>query len=503
MNKELLFNIINKIYQLITKNIVFIYLICVFILSCLTYLANYHKPRTLFWDENYHIASSQKYIDGVFFMEPHPPLGKMLIALGELIYQKNNNLDKDYYNKTDHIKSIPDNYSFTGVRMASTYLACFSSILFFLILFVLFNNPHVAFLFSFLFLFENSIILQSRSAMLEGQYIFFILLGLLYFFILIKYKVKFKIYNYFILGIIIGFAVSIKLNCLILSILFVFMYLSEYKENIISLRFNFFFFINTFFKIIISLIGIISVLFTVYYIHIAICTKVINNRYYEASEKYEYLLRNNKAANPLYLYVTLTDHIKFINHYQKGVPKLDLCKPGENGSHPIGWSLGIKSINYRWEKKDKKVKYLYLQGNPVIWFLGLIGIIMSIILIGSVLFFNNKINNESLFYNIFILTVIYIIYMFIMLRIERVMYLYHYFLPLIISLILSYLIFVYLFERMIINKNIFLFVFLFIICMIIFFIYIFFSPFTYYKWLTLEQFQLRNWFDMWGLVPIT
>ncbi|MCK4907948.1 MAG: phospholipid carrier-dependent glycosyltransferase, partial [Spirochaetes bacterium] len=55
----------------------------VLILSLVTFFSYYQFPNYVFWDENYHIASAQKYINGVMFMEPHPPLGKMIIAAGE------------------------------------------------------------------------------------------------------------------------------------------------------------------------------------------------------------------------------------------------------------------------------------------------------------------------------------------------------------------------------------------------------------------------------------
>jgi dolichyl-phosphate-mannose--protein O-mannosyl transferase len=63
----------------------------------MTYFHNYSYPPSLFWDENYHIASAEKYIQGVFFMEPHPPLGKLLIAAGEKTLIRIETLIKAHY----------------------------------------------------------------------------------------------------------------------------------------------------------------------------------------------------------------------------------------------------------------------------------------------------------------------------------------------------------------------------------------------------------------------
>ena len=75
-----------------TKHIA-LYAFLILAFSFFTYFVKYNYPPSVFWDENYHIASAQKYIDGVMFMEVHPPLGKLFIALGESLIQPNKNLD--------------------------------------------------------------------------------------------------------------------------------------------------------------------------------------------------------------------------------------------------------------------------------------------------------------------------------------------------------------------------------------------------------------------------
>ena len=112
-----------------------------------------------------------------------------------------------------------------------------------------------------------------------------------------------------------------------------------------------------------------------------------------------------------------------------------------------------KTINYRWNKNGDSVKYLYLQSNPAIWFLGLVGIVLSLVLIIGKIVFKNPIKNKRLFYLMISFSSLYVIYMAIMLKIERVMYLYHYFIPLLFSLILTFLVFNYIFEEKLANKS--------------------------------------------------
>ncbi|HEY9706312.1 MAG TPA: phospholipid carrier-dependent glycosyltransferase, partial [Allocoleopsis sp.] len=61
----------------------------ILIISYFTYFHGYDKPQAVFWDENYYLASSQKYLNRIFFMHEHPPLGQMLIALGEKLLHGN------------------------------------------------------------------------------------------------------------------------------------------------------------------------------------------------------------------------------------------------------------------------------------------------------------------------------------------------------------------------------------------------------------------------------
>ena len=84
----------------------------VLVLSYLTYVQNYGNPPHLFWDENYHVASAQKYMSGTFFMEPHPPLGKLLIAAGEELLQKNE--INDQFIGTNYGRKLPADFSFEG-----------------------------------------------------------------------------------------------------------------------------------------------------------------------------------------------------------------------------------------------------------------------------------------------------------------------------------------------------------------------------------------------------
>ena len=470
-----------------TKKINF-YLLFLLFIGFFTYFYNYSYPPKQFWDENYHIASAQKYIDRVMYMEPHPPLGKMFIALGEVFLHPNEGIDKSGFDKTDYIKHFPKGMSFAGYRFFPALFAWLNVVLFFLILKELTKSDLLAFFGSFLYLFDNAIIVHSRAAMLESIQLFFIF-GAIWWFVR-RYEAKKSLKDYAILGVWSGLAIAVKANSAILLLLFFLWALKDFRQK----------------EWITPIKGVFgygaaaaAIFLGVFYIHFALGQKVVENRYYKASKEYKEIIAKGETANPKHFLTMFKDNLRYMSDYQKGVPRLNLCKKGENGSLFIGWPLGIKAISYRWEKHGSQVQYIYLQGNPVTWMIGLIAVLLSIVLVVAVFVFRLPVQNRRTFEYITAFTFIYISYMIAIGISEqvRVLYLYHYFVPLTISYILAVLLFDYLFREYLKDKI--TLASLGLIAGAIVYTWWFFSPFTYYKPLNTEEFNKRVWFDYWRL----
>jgi dolichyl-phosphate-mannose-protein mannosyltransferase len=490
-----------------SKNSVFIFMFIVLAIGFCAYGLLFWNPPNQFWDENYHIASAQKYIDGVMYMEPHPPLGKMFIALGEIMFNTNNKIDRSSFLTTDYISTFPEHYSFLGVRFFSTFFAILSSVVFFGILYQLFKKPLFAFLMTSFYLFDNALIVHSRSAMLEGIQIFFILSAILFFIYIIQKKQIFSIIDYLILGLISGLAISVKANSMILLLLPFFMVVREMynfydmdkQKNIALKKYVNYFFKNAG-KALVFVGAFLFVFFTIFYIHFSLGTKILNNRNYAASPEYLKIIEKKQTGDPTKFFVMLRDNLTYMKNYQNGVPKLDKTKDDENGSYPIEWTIGGKTINYRWNKYvDNSVSYLYLAGNPIIWLSGLLGVILSFSLIIGRLIFGLEIKNKKIFWYIVAFLFFYVSYMYSVMMIDRVMYMYHYFIPLLVSLILISLVIYYIFETEINNNDRLTYISLGIFCVIIIGTFIFFSPLTYYVPLSTKDFLNRIWFNFWGL----
>jgi dolichyl-phosphate-mannose--protein O-mannosyl transferase len=472
------------------------YIFAILIIGTSTYIFNYYNPAAVFWDENYHVASAQKYLEGVMYMEPHPPLGKLFIALGEWILHPNDTINIAHFVTTDYIKNFPKGYSFAGVRLMPSIFGMLSGVVFFLILYRISKRDQLSFLFSTLYLFANAFILQSRSAMLESTQMFFIFVAVFYFLVLFD-REKRGWREYLILGLFMGLAVSVKANGLILILLYPFLYFYGFDKTLALALHVRQFIVNG----LAVVAGILIVWVSVFYIHFALGSK-LGVKDYKASSEYHQILKAHSNANPLNFIVMMRDNFVYMANYAKGVPRYDPCKKGENGSLAATWPFGNKSINYRWSKKDGKVSYLYLQINPIIWFSVVAAIILATALILSRAVFGLHVKDERLYYLIAVFTAMYFSYMITMFNISRVMYLYHYFIALFFGVFVLFLLYNYIFKEELEKENRILEIATYIFIAEVIYVYFYFAPFTYYKPLSTIEFMDRVWFDFWKLKPI-
>lgn len=437
-------------------------------------------------------------------MEPHPPLGKLLIAFGEELFNPNEGKNLKDFLIMDHVKSFPPGYSFVGVRMMPSLLAWLSAPLLFVLMYLLLRNANLALLSSSLYVFDNAFIVHFRGAMLEGVQVFFVIAALTLFVYLAEIKERISCFGYCLLGIFIGLAVAVKVNALVLILTFGFLFwfeMSKRFSNFLSHREEIG--QELWKKGILFTLGIVAVLGVVWQIHFALGQRVLENRYYKASEQYKKVIADNGTSSLSNFPVMLKDNLYYFWDYEKGAPPWDPCKADENGSYPLSWLVGNKSINYRWEKAGTgAVKYLYLQGNPVIWGVALAGVLLSLVLTAGHYFFGTPLKDRRAFLYILCFLTLYVCYMAVMLRVTRVMYLYHYFLPLIFAFLLAALIFKYCFEEHLKNKSAWIWAGLILLLLEIYGAYLFYKGFTYYEPLSTQDFYRRVWFDFWKLKPI-
>lgn len=490
-----------RFYALTLKNI---YPLILLVCSFGIYFTHYGSPSSMFWDENYHVASAQKHIDGVMYMEPHPPLGKMFMGLAEAVIDPNANLDKQQFNHTDHIEGsdTPAGMKYTGYRWPSVVLMALSVLFFYGILHRITQSALIAFLFSSFIIFDNALVIQARAAMLEGIQLFFILAALYYFVRTVTRATPIHLKDYALLGVIIGLGISVKVTSAIELLLLVILFgIDQWKNiqtfNYLALAKRLIITVPT------SIIPLMLVFLSVFYIHIGMGTKVIAEKTYKASPEYLQAIQRGDTWSPATFVIGMRDNFKYMSEYADGVPPLDECKADENGSFAMDWLLGKKTISYRWDKDtvngQVQVKYMNIVANPVIWFSVLGGIVLSLGLMMSKFIYGHPEKHTPLFYWICAFTSLYLFYMIAILRIERVMYLYHYLVPLVFGMFNLALVFSYIFRDEILANSKHLWINLCLYIMLVIAVFAFFAPFTYGIAMTEEQFEMRNWFSFWKL----
>ena len=471
------------------------------LLGYFTYVHNYANPAALFWDENFHIAAAQKYQNDIFFMEPHPPLGKLLIAAGEHLLNENE-FDNQYID-TDYARDLPPvaegekPFSFAGYRLFPTLAGWLTTIVLFgIFLFLTRGHGLFATLLTFPLIFDNAMIVHSRGAMLDSTMLFFGSLCILAFLLILQPKKPpwIAYAGSALFGISFAAVMTTKVLGLILILLVPLLAIALRKE----LR-----------KLVMCILCLVSCFLLAYVsiwnIHFSLGKtlnpSLSNGGTYEASDAYIDIV--NGAGGPFLaqFYIQWYESTKFVKHYSGGVPELDLCKADENGSPYFLWPIGSRTISYRWETPgdDKGYQYLYLISNPVGWGLGLLGILGSFCLIGAWLFLplRQKIKNLPLIATFLML---WLCYMIAVSQLDRVMYLYHYFLPLLFSYILFGLVVLEIkkigpwkaTESVMTN--------VLLLCgLLIFVAHLWIRPLTYYQLLTHDEFDQRKVLKLWEM----
>lgn len=470
-------------------------LLLVTVLSYFTYFHNYTYPDAPYWDENYYITDAQREMNGVFYMQIHPPLGKLLLAAGEII--ADGNKEDDLFLDTEHQGEFPEDFSFEGYRLFPALLSWLAAPLLFLIFFFIIRNPLSATFLTFFYIFDNAMIVHNRGAQLDGPMTFFSVLTILAFFLLIEYHNKKKWFA--LLSAFFGISYALTFTTKFQGAIFV----------LLALAFVFFIRkdLNKIGKFILwSVLGFAVTFIGVWHLHFSLLDTVnpalSNAGYFETSDAYKKILQNNTQANILNFPVMLRDSLAYVPHYNKGIPKLDLCKSDENGSPFFLWPIGATTINYRWETTDsgETYRYLYLVPNPAIWWGALAAVILSIVVMLGMVFYPSVIQDKKIYFLTLVFLGLYVSYMITMARMDRVLFLYSYFTPLLFAIILVGLVAAsikkigpWVIDEQMKTSG------LAILGIVVFMSFQFFRAFTYYEPLTDAQVQRRSLLRIWQI----
>jgi len=471
-------------------------LVFVLLTSFFTYFYRYQEPQAPFWDENYYITDAEKILNGTFHMQIHPPLGKLLIAAGEALFDSNT--DDSTFLDTEHAGEFPTEFSFLGYRFFPALLGWLTAPLLFLCLLLLVRNPLLATLLTFPYLFDNALLVHSRGAMLDSSLNFFFVAAILFFILLTKTPHRKKAFLWLaaLLGITIGLAITTKMNGAVLLLLIPTLCIRFRRE------------LHDLFALLTTLSGGFLIVFvSVWFFFLSgmdtIQTELRDEGWFSASEEYKEIIRKGKQSSLTSFPVMLRDHLRYAPEYNSGIPKLDLCKPDENGSPIFLWPFGVTAINYRWASSGENTyRYLYLVANPAAWAAGLAGVLLSAAYLLSPLFGKKRTTRaerDLAFYGTTLLT-IYVGYMGAFMLMDRVHFLYSYFPALLTSFLLLGIVFSVATslgsEKLTEERKILIAMFMACLIFLCFQIY---RPLTYYEPITDEGVTNRAIFRLWNL----
>lgn len=357
-------------------------------ISSFIFFRKYFVPPLLVWDEGYHIPSAARYIKKVFFMEPHPPLGKMLISWGEMFlnwggkvfgWESNKGETFGLENTELTLARMPGKFIFAGYRLFPVLAGWLNFVLFGLIVKQLTGSRKWALLFLPLYLFDNAIIVHSRVALLDAFMIFGILLTIWAFlklFDLKNLRSRAGIWALFVMIFGFSFAFLTKVLALLVILLWpLLLYIKRGNKNDIFYLLKAYCFHAIFF---------LGFFVAVWGYHFSRGVHVVTTHRFQgvfmASSEYEKVLLGlpNSYSEVYKFWIALRDNINYFNKYEGAVLPYDLRQPQPSGSFPIMWPFGSRPIFYRSFATDKDDHfYLYFVGNPVIWFSSLAAFIIA------------------------------------------------------------------------------------------------------------------------------
>ncbi|NLY16450.1 MAG: phospholipid carrier-dependent glycosyltransferase [Gammaproteobacteria bacterium] len=435
-------------YWMVLANVLFF--------ACAVYFFQYGVQKNIFWDENYHVTSAQRYLEGIAHFEAHPPLGKMLIALGEQLSGANAGLDKHVLTLDKYIKGedLPAGFQFTGMRLLPTLFGVLSCLVFYWLALQLLRQPLYAMLASGIFIFENAYIVHFRAVHLDSFQIFFTLLFIALFVRVWLAQRALRTLEFCVLGVLFGLAVMVKVNALVLGVVFVLLvfYQLPVRGDIVGwCRYCVGGALSSVAGFVLVVVATFSVSLWLTPVLPDAATPLYEKDRPWMSETYVRYLRGERAFGPQVVGQAVLDYVRFMNQDHRGVVKYDPDSPDEAGSPFWMWPFQYKNINYRWDSNNGLTRYVQLAGNHWLWLTGVLSLVASVAVIvwqrWSGMLLEGR---ERQLYRLLEMLVLLYWLTFALhgyLSAQRVMYLYHYFLGLLFSFVIFLVLLAWFIER--------------------------------------------------------
>ena len=390
----------------IIKNFPLIIILCLSFLTRFLFLG--YPPEVVF-DEVYFGKFVNRYFSHQYYFDIHPPLGKLIIFFFAKIIGYQGNLS------FNAIGESSDSFYLFFLRFMPVIFGIFLPLVIYFILKEIGLSKKACFLGSFLAIFENSLLVQSKFILVD---IFLLVFGFLSILFYLKYKKSKgkKSFIFLILTYLFAtFAFSIKWTGLlfigVIFLLHFFELLNNFNKKEIK---------NFLFKISLFLFIFIIIYYAIFLIHFSLLYKSGDGDNHMSLSFQKTLLENKVSKNVK----PLSNWQKFIELNNKMYFYNASIKEGHiNGSKWFQWPFGIEPIWY-WTKTDnigQQSANIYLFGNFLIYWIIIISIIYSFFC------FLKKEKREKMPDFLWVCLIGWVSNLFPYLFIKRVAFLYHYF----------------------------------------------------------------------------
>jgi dolichyl-phosphate-mannose--protein O-mannosyl transferase len=402
------------------------------------------EPAALFWDENYHVTSAQRYVEGYAQLTPHPPLGLLLIAAGEQFYGANSHLDKHALTLRKSItgEEMPRGFNFAGMRLAPALFAVLGALAFYGLMLEIVGTVPSAVLLAGLYLFENAFVVHFRAVHLEGIQMAFMVAALWLFVRSWKRTPPTGAWRCAALTGLCTLAIMVKVNAAFLLLLPMLLLLRDLRgQETVGARLR-----HLLGAAGASLATGATLVFAVMWVHLLVghrspmlATPGGIQDFNGMSLEYRNYANGIAPLSPTVLWAATRDGFRNLGTEHLNAPRRRLNDPTENGSAPWHWPFHDRNINYRWDSANGRTAYVELVGNQLAWFSGTLAVCASLLLVARHRLLGRSPGGRPHTWQLIeCLTLLYAAFMLMSVVFEsrRVMYLYHYFPGLLLSYVL-------------------------------------------------------------------
>jgi dolichyl-phosphate-mannose-protein mannosyltransferase len=467
----------------------------IFLISLSFFTRFFHLsfPPKVVFDEAHFGLYATKYLSHQYFFDIHPPFGKLI--LGFVAFLTKSQPGFDFEKRAEY-----GTFKFIYLRGTIAFFGSLFVILIYFLVRELGFSKKAAFLASFFVLFDNAFLVQSRLILIDIFLLFFIFLSLYLYLIFKKLNLFSKKWWIFgiLLGLSLGAAISVKLIGFGILIL---IWLWEILEEKFFLKEK----KEIFAKIFLLFTLPIFLYFLFFCIHFSLawqkceknCGWVLDwERIWPGIEKlpdyatlsFWILKMDTPPVGNLFNKFLEVHKLMFYNF--ASVSEYYWQSPW------YSWPFMIRPIGYFSEKVDGKMSYICFFGNPLVWWISFLGILIYLYLVTRNLILKFKMNLPSSFYspNLRLLFLGYTIFFFGFSIVPRFLLLYHYLSALTFSIIISSVLFSEILKKL--SKKLSNILFFGILCLI-FLSFLYFSPLTYGFPISEKSLKQRAWLSSW------